>query len=93
MKLIQTIKNKIASSINLIDLKVIDKSLDHIGHKFTSNSSISHIKLVVISDDFSNTNRLERHKLLHKILANEIQLIHSISLSAYTSEEYGNLPK
>ncbi|QXK92150.1 BolA family transcriptional regulator [Neoehrlichia mikurensis] len=93
MGIIQIIKKKIASSINLIDLKIIDKSSEHIGHKFISTAPISHIKLIIISNDFLNIKKLERHKLLYNILASEIQLIHSVSLSAYTEEEYTKLKK
>lgn len=83
------IKEKIISSISVIDINIIDESEKHANHYFTSDSTMpSHIKLILVSNDFINMNRLERHKLVYKILDDEISSIHAISLQLYTESEY-----
>ncbi|WP_339047427.1 BolA family protein [Candidatus Mesenet endosymbiont of Phosphuga atrata] len=88
MNITQEIEKKINNAINAHYISVIDESDDHAGHHFVSQSATSHIKLIVVSDDFSNMISLARHKLIYKILEEEIKLIHAISLNLYTQDEY-----
>ncbi|KJV63326.1 MULTISPECIES: BolA/IbaG family iron-sulfur metabolism protein [Ehrlichia] len=91
MNIIQKIKNKIISELNVLKLEIIDESLKHRDHIFQSAYSISHLKVQLVSNDFLEITRINRHKLLHKILEGEIKLIHSISFSLYTEAEYNIL--
>ncbi|NUY39259.1 BolA/IbaG family iron-sulfur metabolism protein [Wolbachia endosymbiont of Litomosoides brasiliensis] len=90
MDIIKTIEEKIRSSIDVIDVDIIDESVKHTSHYFSSSSSTlpSHIKLVLISDSFAGMDSLKRHKLIYKLLKSEIELIHAISLHLYTQSEY-----
>lgn len=88
MNITQKIEKKINDAINVHYISVIDESGDHAGHHFVSQSATSHIKLIVVSNDFQNMSSLARHKLIHKILEEEIKLIHAISLNLYTQAEY-----
>ncbi|WP_168464142.1 BolA family protein [Wolbachia endosymbiont of Ctenocephalides felis wCfeT] len=88
MDIIRTIEEKIRSSINVVNIDVIDESTRHAGHHFTSSASSSHIKLILISDDFNEMGTLKRHKLIYDLLNSEIELIHAISLHLYTQSEY-----
>lgn len=89
MDIVRIIEEKIRSSINVIDLNIIDESAKHADHYFASSSTLpSHIKLILISDDFTEIGTLKRHKLIYELLKNEIKLIHAISLHLYTQSEY-----
>ncbi|WDM85557.1 BolA family transcriptional regulator [Ehrlichia sp. JZT12] len=88
MDIIQKIESKIQSALDVLQLEIIDESPKHRGHNFYCISSISHLKIQVISNDFSGTSKINRYKLLHKILEEEIKLTHSISFSLYTEAEY-----
>ncbi|MDM8335110.1 BolA family protein [Wolbachia pipientis] len=89
MDIVKTIEEKIRSSIDVIDINIIDESVKHADHYFSSSSMLpSHIELVLISDDFVGMNTLRRHKLIYELLKNEIELIHAISLHLYTQSEY-----
>ncbi|AHX05311.1 BolA family protein [Ehrlichia chaffeensis] len=91
MDIIQKIGNKITSSLNVLKLEITDESQKHKGHNFHSISNISHLKIQVVSNDFLEVSQINRHKLLHKVLENEIKLIHSISFLLYTEVEYNKL--
>ncbi|MGL9717289.1 MAG: BolA family protein [Wolbachia sp.] len=94
MGIIKTIEEKIRSSINVIDISVVDESVKHAGHYFASSSTLpSHIKLILISDSFIGMNALKRHKLIYELLKSEIDLIHAISLHLYTQSEYNSKNK
>ncbi|MDN5247866.1 MAG: BolA family protein [Wolbachia endosymbiont of Tyrophagus putrescentiae] len=85
----QEIEKRIRESINVIDINIIDESAKHADHYFASLSTLpSHIKLMLVSDDFEGMNSLARHKLVYNLLKNEIKLIHAISLHLYTQSEY-----
>ena len=91
MDIIQKIESKIRSALNVLKIEIIDESSKHKSHNFQSISNISHLKIKIISNDFLETSKINRHKLLHKILADEIKLMHSISFSLYTELEYNKL--
>jgi BolA protein len=81
--------------INLINenlkpqhIAINNTSHRHIGHDGYNNNS--HFEITVVSNKFKILTRLERHRLIFKILETEIQKIHSISLELYTEEEYEN---
>ncbi|QKX02990.1 BolA/IbaG family iron-sulfur metabolism protein [Wolbachia endosymbiont of Litomosoides sigmodontis] len=93
MGIIKTIEEKIRGSIDVINIDIVDESVKHTSHYFSSSSTLpSHIKLILISDNFTGMDSLKRHKLIYKLLKNEIELIHAISLHLYTQSEY-NLKK
>ncbi|AHC39016.1 BolA family protein [Ehrlichia muris] len=91
MDVVQTIKSKITSALNVFKIEVIDESFKHRDHVFQSIYSTSHLKVQIVSNDFLEMSIINRHKLLYKILEEEIKLIHSISFSLYTKAEYNTL--
>ncbi|APR98276.1 BolA family protein [Wolbachia endosymbiont of Folsomia candida] len=89
MNIIKTIEEKIRGAIGVISINIIDESAKHADHYFASSSTLpSHIKLILISDDFAGMSSLKRHKLIYELLKSEIKLIHAISLHLYTQNEY-----
>ncbi|MEC4734747.1 MAG: BolA family transcriptional regulator [Wolbachia endosymbiont of Halictus tumulorum] len=89
MDIIKTMEEKLRGSIGIIGINVIDESAKHADHYFASSSTLpSHIKLVLISNDFSGMSSLKRHKLIYELLKSEIERVHAISLNLYTQSEY-----
>ncbi|QOD38451.1 BolA family protein [Candidatus Wolbachia massiliensis] len=89
MDIIKTIEKKIRDSIDVIGINIIDESVKHADHYFSSSSTLpSHIKLVLISNSFTGMNTLKRHKFVYELLKSEIEIIHAISLHLYTQSEY-----
>jgi BolA protein len=48
-----------------------------------------HFRVVAVSGEFTGLSRIERHRLVQDILADEIRAhIHALSLQAFTPEEW-----
>ena len=61
----------------------------HKNHYLEDNNDTSHIKLIIVSKSFDNLSKIDRERLVHKLISEEISNnIHSIRLKLYTLEEY-----
>lgn len=88
MKIQNIIRQKILSNINVISLDIIDESEKHFGHSGYNEEGESHFFIKIISNDFVGMNKVARHRLLYKILDNEIKNhIHALSLELLTDKE------
>ena len=53
----------------------------------------THIKIIIVSDEFILLSRINRHKQVNNLLISEFQSgMHALSLHLYTQEEWSNLP-
>lgn len=49
----------------------------------------THFKIIVVSEKFTGLSRLEKHRLVHTILASELQNgLHALSLHLFTPEAW-----
>ena len=67
-------------------LKVKNKSQDHFGH--TGYSKDSHFEILLVTEDFTCKSRLDRHRLVLKILKDIVSKTHSLSFNLLTVKEY-----
>ena len=85
--MIDIIKNKIKTEINIIKIEIIDESSAHANHH--ENSGGGHYKALIISNDFNNKSLIERHQLVYKalgeLMTNEI---HAFSMKTMTENEF-----
>ena len=52
----------------------------------------SHFQAIIVSNDFNNLGRLDRHKLVYDALGNCFaEDVHALSLKTYTEDEWKNL--
>lgn len=82
--MIKKIEEHLRKVLNISYLDIIDESPNHGGY----DGSISHVKLIVISDDFQNQKLLARHKTVYDALGDLVSKIHAISLSLKTENEW-----
>jgi BolA family transcriptional regulator, general stress-responsive regulator len=81
----QRIKNAIIEKLNPLFLEVHNES----SHHHVPKGSETHFKVVVVSEQFQGFSRIQRHRLLNSLLAQEFQTgLHALSLHAYTTEEW-----
>ena len=79
------IKKKISEKINIIKLDLTDESYKHAGH---AQSTGSHFKIYIVSDDFIGISLIERHRMIYSALKDMLkQEIHALSINAKTSKE------
>ena len=78
------IKTLCCNSININSIDVINESHLH----NTPLNSETHFKLIIVTDDFVGLKLIERHKKVHKVLADVQDNIHALSMHLFTSEEF-----
>lgn len=88
MSLLQVIKDKIIADIPDAQVKIVDDSEKHRGHAGYREEGESHFRVTVVSGVFDSMSRIERQKLIYKILEEEMKgLIHALSIRAVTPEK------
>ena len=79
-QLIAIVKKKLSSQIQLETINIEDKSFLHKNHR---NNEIGkfHLKLLIQSKELKKKNKIERNRIVYKILNEEIKLyIHSLQI-------------
>ncbi len=92
MQIAHTIEKKLKESFDPISLEVINESHQHAGPR-----TESHFKVILSSPLFAKKSLVSRHQMVHRCLAEELKIIHALSLKLYTEEEWkqeqGNVPQ
>ena len=86
--LINVIKRKISSKIQVSHLFLKDESYLHAGHNKKSILECTHVFLQLVSDDFINSSLLQRHKKINDILRKEYARLHSLRIEVLSKAEY-----
>lgn len=85
MSVQEVIETKLANGINALHMDVVNESSNH----NVPAGSESHFKVVLVSEDFSDKPLLARHRIVNKILEDELQgKIHALALHTYTEPEW-----
>lgn len=74
-------------------LDVINESERHAGHRASPGTGESHFRLIVVSDAFNGLTRLQRHRRINEILAEELTPdgIHALAVHAFAPGEPVNV--
>ena len=84
MKIQQALESKLKGGLSPLILKVINESPQH----SAPEGAESHFRVLIVSDCFKGLSSLKRHRLVHNIVKQELQIIHAFSQSAFTAEEW-----
>ncbi len=90
MTIQETITQKLNAAFSPEHLEVINESFMH----NVPEGSESHFKVVVVCDDFSGKMLIARHRLVNKVLEEELKKdrseggIHALALHTMTMEEW-----
>ena len=80
------IRRKLSAEFQAGHLEVINES--H-GHNVPKGSE-THFKLVIVDECFVGVARVQRHRVVYALLADELSSgVHALSVHCYTSEEWG----
>ncbi len=84
MSVANTIETKVRDQINVLEFQLENES-----HMHSGPATDSHFKLTIVSDDFTGKRLVQRHQLVYKILAEELQSpVHALALHLFTAEEW-----
>jgi BolA protein len=85
------IERKMTAALSPTRLSVVDESAEHAGHAGHGSrhpGGESHFRVDVTTAAFRNKSRIERHRIIHGILAEELAgPVHALALVATTPEE------
>ena len=82
------IRDKLKKNLNIIFIDLKDESHLHSGHNEHAKHGNTHFSLVIVAKNFDNINLLARHKVINKILKEELEIIHALKIKAYNGKEY-----
>ena len=79
-QLIEIVKKKIDTNIQVDDIEILDKTFLHLKHDNYKQGKF-HLQIIIKSEKLKIKNRIEVSRLVHKILEDEIKkFIHSIQI-------------
>ncbi len=69
-------------------IEVVNDFHRHAGHGSSPQTGESHFSVVVVSPAFAGKSRLERHRMVNAVLAEELAgPVHALAVTALTPEE------
>jgi BolA protein len=88
MSLREVITSILTKELTPIYIQVTDFSESHRGHAGYGEKGESHFDVVIVSDIFSGKSRIDRQKMIYKLLENEMKTkIHALTLKTLTVDE------
>ena len=84
MTIQQIIENKLEQALSPEVLQVENESHMH----NVAPGSESHFKVTIVSDEFKDQMLIKRHRLVNKVLENELPQIHALALHTLTKDEW-----
>ena len=83
-----SIKEKLTRAFAPEALDVVNDSHRHAGHAGSPGTGESHFSIKVVSDAFAGKSRLERHRMVNAVLAEELAgKIHALAITALAPSE------
>ncbi len=79
----EIITEKLNQAFSPEHLEVINES-----HMHSGPNNESHFKVVIVSDEFKEKMLIARHRLVNKVLEDDLKDIHALALHTMTMEEW-----
>ena len=88
MRVARAIENKLNGGLTPARLEITDESARHQGHAGARPEGESHFQVTVVSAKFEGMSRVERQRLVYRLLAEEMKTdIHALALTTRTPGE------
>ncbi|MGA7456686.1 MAG: BolA family protein [Methyloceanibacter sp.] len=88
MRVEEQITKKLRQAFAPVALEVVNDSHRHAGHAGSPQTGESHFRIKVVSESFAGKSRVERHRMVNEVLAEELKgSIHALAISALAPEE------
>ena len=88
MRVEDEIRNKLKQAFAPEALEVVNDSHRHAGHHGSPGTGESHFTIKVVSGAFEGKSRIERHRMVNAVLAEELAgKIHALAIAAFAPEE------
>ena len=81
-------REKLMVALRPARLDVINESELHAGHRGSPGTGESHFRLLIVSEAFAGKSRVERHRMVNGVLAEEVgKRVHALALTALAPGE------
>jgi BolA family transcriptional regulator, general stress-responsive regulator len=82
------ISGKLEREFSPSELQVIDESSQHAGHAGSRPGGETHFRVHIRAAAFNGKSRIERHRMIHRVLAEELaDGVHALAISAYGPDD------
>jgi BolA protein len=83
MNIESSMRAKIEAALSPEHLEIINESHLHAGHASSPDTGESHFRVLIVSPEFKGKSRLERHRIVNALLADELSgQIHALAIVA-----------
>lgn len=83
MAIKEAISRKLTEALAPVSLVVLDESENHRGHGGWREGGETHFRVEVVSEAFRGKSRVERHRIVNALLAEELAgRVHALAISA-----------
>ena len=86
MCLQQQLRKKLEQAFDPVFLEVINESHLHEGHAGDDGSGESHFQIIMTAHVFDEVSRVQRERMVHEVLKEEISKIHALSIQIIQSQ-------
>jgi len=88
MSIEDQMREKLLVALEPTRLDIINESELHAGHRSSPGTGHSHFRMLIVSPVFAGKSRVERHRLVNSVLADELAgRIHALALQTYAPGE------
>ena len=88
MSIEAVMREKLMVELRPTRLDVINESELHAGHRSSPGTGESHFRVLIVSAAFAGKSRVERHRLVNAVLADEVgKRVHALALNAFAPGE------
>lgn len=88
MTVAETMCRKLEEALSPVSIDLRDDSHKHAGHAGHDGRGESHFRLTIIADAFDGLSRIDRQRLVHRVLAEELaDRVHALSVKTLTPTE------
>lgn len=88
MSVERDIREKLTAAFTPEALEIVNDSHRHAGHAGSPGTGESHFTIKVVSAAFAGKSRLERHRMVNEVLAEELNgPVHALAINALAPEE------
>ena len=88
MRVAPVMQRKLEDGLKPARLEINDDSHRHAGHAGHNPEGESHFSIVVVADAFAGKSRVDRHRMVNALLADELAgRVHALALTTLTPDE------
>jgi len=83
------IREKLIAGLQRIHLDVVNESELHAAHRSSPGTGESHFRVTVVSERFHGLSRIQRHRIINDLLADELAgPVHALAVHAHTPDDF-----